>query len=145
MKRFFIALVAVVVAGCVAFAASRYAHDASVLPAAAQNVISKNFKATVSVVKIDKKFNKVDEYEVVLTDGTEITFDAKGNWKEIETSVRSSVPKNMIPAGIAEYVKSNHKGQNIVGIEKGRRGYEVTLADGIEMKFDTNARFLRYD
>ena len=73
-------------------ARSNYRQDASVLPVAAQSVIRSNFKAPVSLVKVDKDFGRVSEYEVILTDGTEITFDSKGNVKEIETARTGSVP-----------------------------------------------------
>ncbi|MDE7160186.1 MAG: PepSY-like domain-containing protein [Muribaculaceae bacterium] len=42
-------------------------------------------------------------------------------------------------------MKANHKGASIVGIEKERYGYEVELSNGIEMRFDKQGRFVRYD
>ncbi|MCM1033675.1 MAG: PepSY-like domain-containing protein [Odoribacter sp.] len=145
MKKVLISLMMVLVAAGIAQARDEYAHDASVLPQAAQSVITKNFKGKVSVVKIDKDFGRISEYEVVLDDGTEITFDASGNWKDIETNVNKSVPSSMIPAGVADYVSRNHKGVRIVGIEKDRRGYEVELANGIDIKFNNEGQFLKYD
>lgn len=122
-----------------------YCHDGSCLPTAATVVLKKNFKSQVSLVKVDKDFGRVSEYEVVLRDGTEVTFDKAGNWKEIETSNRSKVPDAMIPAPILQYVKEHQNKAKIVGIEKDRMGYEVTLNNGVEMKFDRAARFLKYD
>lgn len=145
MKKVLISLMMVLVAAGIAQARDEYAHDASVLTQAAQSVITKNFKGKVSVVKIDKDFGRISEYEVVLDDGTEITFDASGNWKDIETNVNKSVPASMIPAGVADYVSRNHKGVRIVGIEKDRRGYEVELANGIDIKFNNEGQFLKYD
>ncbi len=130
------------------FAASAkdtYAHDASVLPEAARTTISNNFKAKVSVVKIEKTMGRVDEYEVVLTDGTEISFDRSGNWDNVEVANNASIPKSLIPKGISEYVKKNHSGTRVVGIDKERSGYEVELSNGIDMKFDRNGNFIRYD
>ncbi|MDE6447977.1 MAG: PepSY-like domain-containing protein [Muribaculaceae bacterium] len=92
MKKIFMALLLVLTLGVATACADTYAHDASVLPAAAQQVLKKNFKAKVSVVKIDKDFGMVKDYEVVLNDGTEITFDSKGNWEEVEVGPRMTVP-----------------------------------------------------
>lgn len=145
MKKLLLCLFTAICVFAVASAKDTYAHDASVLPDAAQNVIKKNFKAKVSVVKIDKTFGRVDEYDVTLSDGSEITFDRQGNWKEVETNVNTSVPSAFYPAAIGNYVKKNHSGTRIVGVEKERSGYEITLSDGIDMKFDRQDNFLRYD
>lgn len=126
-------------------ARDKYSHDASSLPPAATVFLDKYFKAEVSLVKIDKSFGRVSEYEVILRDGTEVTFDGSGNWKEIETSVKSKVPDKIVPQAIITYVKSHQNKSVIIGIEKDRRGYDVTLANGVEIEFDSAGNFLRYD
>lgn len=122
-----------------------YSHDPSVLPVAAKSLIAKNFKSGVSLVKTDKEFGKVKEYEVILKDGVEITFDAKGNWKEVETSVSGSVPDAFVLSPIKDYISSNHKGERIIGIEKNRNNIEVSLSGGIELKFDRTGKFIKYE
>ena len=145
MKKFLLTLIAVFSITAIASARDIYSHDASVLPKAAQSTINKNFKAKVSVVKIDKDFGRISEYEAILTDGTEISFDRHGNWDNIETSASSSVPEALIPAPISTYVKKNYSGQKIVGIDKERNGYEVELTNGLDLKFNKQGEFLRYD
>ena len=120
-------------------------HDVNVLPDAARSVLKKQFDSGISLIKIDKEFAHSQEYEVILTDGTEVTFDSKGNWKNIERESHKSVPKFFVPAAVATYVKSNHGGTRIIGIEKERKGYEVTLSDGLDLKFDKEGRFVKYD
>lgn len=122
-----------------------YARDASVLPTGARVTLDKNFKAKVSVVKIEKTLGRVDDYEVVLTDGTEVEFDRNGNWKNVETSSSKSVPASIIPVGIREHCKKYHSSARIVGIERNRGGYEVELSTGIEIKFNKEGKFVRYD
>lgn len=126
-------------------ARDKYTHDVKVLPAAAQAVLKNNFKADVSHIKIDKEWGRISEYDVVLTDGTEITFDKSGNWKDVEVRGNGSVPSSFVPAGVSDYVKKNHKGTTVTGIEKKSSGYEVELSNGVEMKFNSDGRFLRYD
>lgn len=144
MKKLLL-IMAVILGVFSASARDTYSHDASVLPVAAQTVIKNNFKADVSHIKIEKEWGRISEYDVVLTDGSEITFDSKGNWKDIEMGINRAVPSALIPDAIADYVKQNQKKANITGIEKNRSGYDVELSNGVEMKFDSEGRFLRYD
>lgn len=145
VKRLLLILVAVVGLTVSGFAKDTYVRDASVLPKAAQTVLSNNFKAGVSIVKIEKELGRVSEYEVILTDGTEITFDRNGNWDNVEVGNKSSVPSGFVPKAIADYVKAQQPGQKIIGIDKERSGYDVELSNGVEMKFNKEGKFLRYD
>lgn len=138
----FLAMITAIVA---ASARDSYSHDVNVLPVAAQTVLKNNFKAGVSHIKIDKTLGKVTEYDVVLTDGSEITFDKNGNWKDVEVRKGASVPGAFVPDAIKTYVKQNQKNSKIIGIEKNRSGYEVELTNGVEMKFNSAGQFLRYD
>ena len=122
-----------------------YSHDVKILPAAAQTTLKNNFKSDVSHIKIDKSWGKISEYDVVLTDGSEITFDSHGNWKDIEVRGNGSVPKAFIPSSISDYVKQNQRNANIIGIEKKKSGYDVELSNGVEMKFNAKGQFLKYD
>ena len=144
MKRILF-LLALVTSMFVASARDSYSYDVNTLPVAARTILKSNFKAKVNHIKIDKDLGRVSEYDVVLTDGSEITFDRAGNWKEVEVARTSSVPKGLVPAAIATYVKQNQSKANIVGIEKEHRGYTVELSNGIEMKFNSDGKFLRYD
>lgn len=66
-------------------------------------------------------------------------------WKDVETSADKSVPNEFVLQPIRDYVKKTHSGTKIVGIERERNGFEVTLNNGIDMKFDKNGNFLKYD
>ena len=145
MKKILILLAFVLTLGISATARDAYSHDASTLPQAAQATVKANFKANISFIKAEKEIGRISEYEVVLTDGTEISFDRHGNWKNIETARDKTVPKVFIPSAITDYVAKNHHGVKITGIEKERSGFEVELANGIDMKFDKNGNFVRYD
>lgn len=145
LKHLILSLLLVITASSAASAGGRVYHDASILPTAAKTAIEKNFKADISFIKVDKSFGRISEYEVVLSDGTEVTFDRAGNWTEIEASLDRGVPKAYIPQNVEQWVKKNHKGCKIVGLEKKTRGLEVTLSNGIEAKFDSQGSFIRYD
>lgn len=145
LKKLLIVAIAIVGVTFAASAKDTYAHDASVLPTAARTMLKNNFKSDVSIVKIEKSMGRISEYEVILTDGSEITFDSDGNWKSVEVSAKKSVPSSFVPEAIAKYVKSNQPGQKIIGIEKERSGYEVELSKGVDMKFNKSGEFVRYD
>ncbi|WP_369695841.1 PepSY-like domain-containing protein [uncultured Duncaniella sp.] len=46
---------------------------------------------------------------------------------------------------IATYVKQNHKGSRIIGIEKKRNGYEIELSNDLDLEFDKQGNFIRFD
>lgn len=125
--------------------AEKYYRNETPLPVAARKVVKDNFKSSISLVKVEKKMGSVSEYEVILDDGAEITFDKKGNWKEVEVGKNRSVPAYFIPGAIAKHLSSYYKDAKVVGIEKDRKGYEVKLSNDIELKFRPDGSFLRYD
>lgn len=145
MKK--ILLVLALILGATSAIQARDTHSRNIndLPQAAQTTLAKNFKAKMSLIKIDKTLGRIDDYEVILTDGTEVEFDDKGNWKKIETPNDKSVPASLLPQAMKEYVSKNHKGANIVGVEKERNKYEVELSNGLDLIFDLNGNFVKFD
>ena len=84
------------------------------------------------------------DYKVLLTGGTEIEFDGKGNWEEIDGN-KKAIPNTVLPQKITSYVASNYKGQGVEKIEKESWGYQIELLSGLEIEFDNNGKFLRID
>lgn len=145
MKKFLLMLGLLIGITTAAYAKDTYAHDASVLPEAARTTIANNFKSKVSVVKIDRDFGRISEYEVTLMDGTEISFDRNGNWDNVETNNAKAVPAGFIPKAISDYVAKNQPNTRIVGIDKERNGYDIELSNGVDIKFNKDGQFVRYD
>lgn len=145
MKNLLLALLLAVSITFGAQARDTYSRDAKSLPAPALNTLGNNFKAKVSLIKIDKSLGHVDSYEVILTDGTEVEFDAKGNLKSVDTANNKSVPDALVPKAITAFVQKAHKGQKIVGIDIDSKGYDVELSSGIEIEFDRSGVFKKYD
>lgn len=88
---------------------------------------------------------KVTEYEVTLTNGSQIEFDHSGEWKSVDTPNNIPVPAGLLPTAISKFVASKHAGAFIVGIEKEKKGYEVELSNGVEIQFDGLGNFVKYD
>lgn len=144
MKKILFVLLAAVAAISVS-AKDTISHDPAILPEAARTVIKNNYKADISFIKIDKDWGRISDYEVILTDGSEVKFDSKGNWEEVESRRNGSVPDFFVLKPIRDFVAKNHPGQKVVGIDKERKGYDVTLTNGIDIEFDSQGNFKRYD
>lgn len=145
MKKLVLILAVLLGATITMTARDTYSRNVADLPAAAQSIIKQNFKADVSIIKIDRGFSGISEYEVILNDGTEITFDKSGNWKDVEVARGKKVPDYFVPKAILDYIKQYNQGKKVIGIEKKRNGYDIELENGIDMKFDRAGKFLRYD
>ncbi len=114
------------------------------LPANAQSFLSKHFpNQAPSYVEEDKGMLSTD-YKVLLTGGTEIEFDGKGNWEEVDGN-KTAIPNSIAPKGVNTYISENYKGREIEKIEKENWGYKVELLNDVELVFDSNGRFLRLD
>ena len=109
-----------------------------------QQFVSTYFpKATILFTQHDD-----GEYEVRLSDGTEIEFTRKGEWKNIDckhSNIYTSVPAELIPVEITNYVKASFPNENIIKIDKDRRDWEIELSNRLEIKFDKKFRVLEYD
>lgn len=131
--------------GATACSSESISHDATQIPAKARNLISSNFTSAISLVETEKNLGSVHEYEVTLTDGTEITFNGGGEWESIDTPAGTPVPAGLVPTAIAEYVEQKHAGAFIIGIEKNKKGYEIELSNRVEIQFDAAGNFMNYD
>lgn len=145
MKKTLLFVLMAVLGIGISSARDRYSRNVADLPTAALSFINNNFKAKVSLIKIDKETFGGTDYEVVLTDGSEIDFDSKGNWKDIEVPAGKGISDKIVPSLTQQYIKTNHRGQRVVGMERERHGYSIQLTNGIEFKTDPSGRFLRYD
>jgi len=119
--------------------------DFSELPEAAQTLVQTHFSdKSIAIVYYDQEIADKG-YEVTFTDGANIDFKKNGEWKEIEDRDTNGVPTAIIPSAINEYVAANHANQYVVQIGKETTGYDVELDSTIEMFFNKDGVFVRYD
>lgn len=143
MKKIFVLMVMLVCFIQLGNASDTVTRDVNKLPVATREMISKHFpQAKVSYIKIEKDLFLSTSYDVKMSDGTELEFNAKGEWLEIDCKDKS-VPSNFIPQTISKYMKANYDGHKIVKIERSRKGYELTLENGLEVDFDQFGGFLK--
>ena len=99
----------------------------------------------VGIRKVERDGNK---YEVKLTDNTDIDFNLSFEWKKIdcdESNVYGSVPTELVPVQITDYVTANFPGKHIDSIEKKYNGWEIELSNGLEITFDSNFNVTEID
>ena len=145
MKKILSILVMAIVAVQFAFAGDVITKDMNQLPLPARNFINRHFtKPVVKHIKIDSDIMS-KKYEVVLANGTEIDFDSKGNWEEVDAKKRK-VPATIIPSFVTDYLKANNfTNEYVTKIERDRKGFEVELNTDISFKFDKNGKFRKAD
>ena len=121
------------------------AIDPGQMPARAQSLLRTYFsEMKVALAKVDSEWFET-RYEVVLTDGTKLEFDRRGDWVEI--ACRSvAVPDDLIPEAIRQKVGELYRDVPVMKIERAeRRGYEVQLSNRITLKFDAELKLIDID
>lgn len=146
MKKIFSLLVLFIAAAHFAFAGDIVTKDAMKLPLTARNFINQHFSSSqIDHIKIDNETLQARKYEVKLTNGAEIDFDSEGNWTEVDCK-KAAVPASLVPAFVKQYMKSNgFKQESVTKIDRDRKGYEVGLSSGMDLKFSKDGKFRKAD
>ena len=114
------------------------------LPAKSQEFIKTYFKDhTISYILTDKEFADVD-YKVRFENGTEIEFDAKGEWTDV-SGKQNCIPTGFILTEITEYVNSVHKDVCITDVEREFNRITVELSNKLELEFNSKGKLISYD
>jgi len=123
----------------------RITRDVSELPAESRQFISSYFaQADISHIKIEKNLLGVKNYDVILTDGTNIEFNRSGEWTDIDRN-NASIPSTLIPSTITTYVNANFAGRQIISIEREARECSVKLNNGMELTFNNSGKLIEID
>ena len=114
------------------------------LPASVQQFVQQYFPdQTISYAKKDLDWFTYT-YQVFLVDGTEVSFDTDNQWDKVDTRT-NPVPQAIVPAPIATYVNTSLPNVAIVSIDKESHGYDVDLANGLELKFNKQGALMELD
>lgn len=114
------------------------------LPTKAQEFVKTYFSDyTIQYIFSDKEFADVD-YKVRFEDGTEIEFNAKGDWTDV-SGKRNCIPTGFILKEITDYVEMNHQGMCITDVEKEFNRITVELNDNLEIEFNSKGKLISYD
>lgn len=114
------------------------------LPAQAQTFFTTYFdKADIAFV-IKEREGVHYEYQVRLNNGTKIGFDHNGALDFVDCQ-GTEVPAGIVPQTITTYVATNHPQNFITEYKVEKRTLEVELDNHIEIEFDNDGNFVRYD
>ena len=119
----------------VACADSEKAIGLTDLPQQAQTFVKQYF-ADAKVGYYQKERDGLTvTYKVVFLNGDKLEFNKKGEWIDVDCKTLS-VPEDIVPQEIRNFVESSYPETKVLHIEKGKRSYEVKLSNGMELKFD---------
>ncbi len=135
----------VIAVGILLFGAWMIDYDrpvsANQLPAPAREFLTAHY-ADSRPALVKKEFEHLRvTYKVILTDATKLEFHGNGSWKAIESKL-GTVPSEIVPQPIRNYITENFPGCSVSEIKHGRRSYEVELNNGIDLTFDNRDFFL---
>ena len=115
------------------------------LPVPITTFIQQNFPGqTISFAKKDLEITGW-QYDVVLADGTQIDFDTDEMWDKIQSSMTNPVPTQLIPAPIVTHLQANFPDAMVLKIDKERNGYEIELANGLELRYNEQGALMEMD
>lgn len=113
----------------------------SSLPEKITNFVRGNFP-DANILFAKKDFT---EYELQLSDATEIEFGITGEWKEIKSY--NGINPAILGQEASSTISKNYPGIKIVKIEKEWNGFEVKLANMMKLYLDNNGNLIgqKYD
>lgn len=114
------------------------------LPAKAQSLLNQHFNGQKVMLATIESGVISKSYDVVLKNGTKLEFDKKGNLTEIDCK-QATVPANLIPQAIKDYLKDNYAGQSVKKIEIKRNEYEIELSNGLDLTFNKHFQLIDID
>ena len=143
MKKQFLTLAAILFFSIVAFAQNGITKFEQ-LPAQAQEFVKTYFNDyKVSYILSDREFANVD-YKIRFEDGTEIEFNAKGEWTDV-SGKQNCIPTGFILNEITDYVGLYHKDMCITDIEKEFNRITIELNNNLEIEFNSKGKLISYD
>lgn len=144
MKKILLILLAAAALSTTRAVADNIAITAQQLPKAAQEWLSTHYPNCKVVTALHDRDITDNDYSVRLDNGTKVEFDSNGKWESVKSN-SAKLPSGVVPAAIESYVSQHYPQSPIVKIERKRYGYEVELANDLDLKFDTKGNFVGLD
>ncbi len=144
MKKLVLAVVAIFAVSTMAMADNDKPVQVNQLPTKAQTFLNTYFKGVKVALATQETelFNK--SYDVVFNTGDKVEFDKAGEWTEVRCR-QTGVPAQIVPAQIAEYVKTNYPDALILQIERDSREWEIKLSNRWEITFNNQMQVIDID
>lgn len=117
------------------------------LPQNARDFLQKHFKNYI-VTQCDHEFDD-NSYEVKLSDGTDVEFDARGRWTEIEAGRINVLPvqlvKKLVPHKAYKELVSRKINTLVESVKRLKDGYKIEIknAEYDEFIFSSDGKLIR--
>lgn len=144
MKKLLLSALAVATLAVTPTMAEDVAITAQKLPQEAQKFLKVHFAQNRVVSAMHDKDISDNDYTVILDNGAKIEFDASGKWESVK-SRNGKVPAGVVPMKIQGYIAEHYPTLGVEKIERKRYGYEVELTNDLDLKFDSNGKFVGID
>ena len=144
LRILMIAICCMVSCNMVANAGNDKPISVNALPAKAQTLLSQHFNGQKVMLATIESGVVSRSYDVVLQNGTKLEFDKKGNLTEIDCN-QATVPDQLIPQAIKNYLMEKYAGQSVKKIEMNKNEYEVELANGLDLTFNKHFQLIDID
>ena len=144
LKILMIAIYCMVSCNMVANADNDKPISVNALPTKAQTLLNNHFNGQKVMLATIESGVISRSYDVVLKNGTKLEFDKKGNLTEIDCK-QETVPAQLIPQAIKQYVKDNYAGQSVKKFEIKRNEYEIELSNGLDLTFNKHFQLIDID
>lgn len=112
------------------------------LPSQAQAFIETFFPAESCVRAEREKDNGRKEYKVELSNGTQIEFNASGQWIEVDCQF-SALPAGVLPEAVSAHMAGHYPQAVPYKVERQIGGYEVSISGGLELIYSADGTFVR--
>ena len=124
------------------FATAQQKQKRILLPEEATTFLEAYFKG-IQLQDVKKDFEGDSfKYEVKLDNGSEIDFDSRGRWQEMESKT-VTLPISMLQNSVIQYINKNYAGAKITKVKKGNRFNFVEINDETMLQFDTEGNFYK--
>lgn len=143
MKKQILTLATILLLGFTTFAQNGM-KNIQQLPQKAQEFVKTYFNDyKVAYVLTDKELADID-YKIRFEDGTEIEFNAKGDWTDV-SGKQNCIPTGFILKEITNYVNTYHNDLCITDIEREFNRITVELSNNLEIEFNSKGKLISYD
>ncbi|MCM1163917.1 MAG: PepSY-like domain-containing protein [Muribaculaceae bacterium] len=112
------------------------------LPTQAKEFLTNYFPGDRSIKVEREGDHSGSSYEVTLSSGYEVEFDAAGLWIDVDAPNQQAVPSGIVPEPIQRYVSETFPAFLINEITRYSTGYEIELTNDLELRFDRDGNLI---